>query len=60
MLHTTDATTWITSMMIIEAWSQCIEVLKQQFTKSCCKFNFSLISELEKQFRTQKLLNVLG
>jgi hypothetical protein len=31
---TIDATTWITSMVSKEAWSQCVEIVKQQCAKT--------------------------
>ncbi len=54
MLHTTNATIGITSMVNKEAWSQCVEAMKQQ----CAKVVASLFLELEKHFPMQKLLNV--
>jgi hypothetical protein len=46
MLHTTNATIRITSMVNKEAWSQCVEVVKQQ----CAKVVASIFLELEKHF----------
>jgi len=54
MLHTIDATIWITSMVNKEAWSQCVEVVKQQ----CAKVVASLLLKLKKHFPAQKLLTI--
>jgi hypothetical protein len=39
MLHTTNVTAWITSMVSKDAWSQCVEVVKQK----CAEIVASLI-----------------